>query len=266
MAAQKKDEKAAREARARLQQYEARKEAWEKKRKTRTRNAWIAGGVAFVLVAGAITWGVIAQNAGNTPEAGSSASPSASSSPAPTAKAPDPSVAEDRTWTGDITVNGVDLGIELEGQKAPQAVASFVSLTQQGFYNGLSCHRMVDTPGTSGEPGFQILQCGDPKGDGSGGPGYSFGPIENAPSDNIYPAGTLAMARVGNDANSNGSQFFIVFGDTKIPSDSAGGYTVLGKITSGLDKLNESVTTIPVGGADNSTPQQPIKLDSITVK
>lgn len=265
MAAQKKDDKAAREARARLQQYEARREAWEAKRRKRTRNAWIAAGTAFVLVAGAITWGVIAQNAQNAPEAG----PSSSATPSPeasTGQAPDASLAENRTWTGDMTINGVDLGIELDGEKAPKAVASFVSLTQKGFFNSLTCHRMVNTPGKDGAPGFQILQCGDPKGDGTGGPGYTFGPVENAPADNIYPEGTLAMARASDDGNSNGSQFFIVFGDTSIGSDKAGGYTVLGKITSGLDKLNESVTTIPVGGPQNSTPQEPIKLDSVTVK
>ncbi len=89
-----------------------------------------------------------------------------------------------------------------------------------------------------------------PGGTGGGGPGYSWGPIENAPTDDVYPAGTIAMARVGNDGASMGSQFFLVYEDSTIPSDSAGGYTVFGHITSGLDV----VTTI----ADAGTVDAPV--------
>jgi len=86
-----------------------------------------------------------------------------------------------------------------------------------------------------------VLQCGDPTAapnnpaNGTGGPDFRWGPIENAPEDDVYPAGTLAFARVGNDPNSQGSQFFLVYEDSVIPSDAAGGYTVIGRITSGLD-------------------------------
>ena len=79
-----------------------------------------------------------------------------------------------------------------------------------------------------------MLQCGDPNGDGTGGPGYTFGPIENVPKDGVYPAGTIAMANAG-QPDSQGSQFFIVYKDTTLPR---GGYTVFGQVTSGLDRAH----------------------------
>jgi peptidyl-prolyl cis-trans isomerase B (cyclophilin B) len=157
-------------------------------------------------------------------------------------------VAQNRVWTGTMTIDGIALGVELNGVAAPQAVASTISLAGSGFYDGTSCHRLTTS-------GIYVLQCGDPKGDGTGGPGYSYGPVENAPSDNVYPAGTLAMARQGGNASSMGSQFFIVYQDSMIPADAAGGYTVLGKITSGLDSLQTPV--ISQGTADGSTDGKP---------
>lgn len=171
---------------------------------------------------------------------------------------PDPALAEARTWTGTLSLNDVSLGIELDGAAAPQSTANFLSLAQNGFYKDLSCHRL-----TNG--GFFILQCGDPNGNGQGGPGYTWGPIENAPSDNTYPAGTIAMARVGNDPNSQGSQFFIVYEDTQIPSDSAGGYSVFGRVTSGLDQLVDLVSTGVEGGGSDGKPVTPISIGTIAL-
>ena len=95
--------------------------------------------------------------------------------------------------------------MELDGAKAPQTVASFLGLARSGYWNDSPCHRLVTS-------GIYVLQCGDPTGTGSGGPGYGFG-VENAPKDGQYPAGTLAMARTS-DPNSNGGQFFIVYKQT----------------------------------------------------
>jgi peptidyl-prolyl cis-trans isomerase B (cyclophilin B) len=160
-----------------------------------------------------------------------------------------------------MTVNDVPLGIELDGAAAPQGVANFVSLSQKGFYNGLKCHRLTTSPG------FGVLQRGDPNGDGSGGPGYSFGPIENAPADNVYPAGTIAMARQGGNGSSMGSQFFIVYEDTTIPSDAAGGYTVLGKVTSGLDALKSGVVAAGTeDGSADGKPAIPVTIGTIAVQ
>ena len=98
--------------------------------------------------------------------------------------------------------------MELDGTKAPQTVASFLGLARSGYWNDSPCHRLVTS-------GIFVLQCGDPTGTGSGGPGYGFG-VENAPKDDQFPAGTLAMARTS-DPNSNGGQFFIVYKQTELP-------------------------------------------------
>jgi peptidyl-prolyl cis-trans isomerase B (cyclophilin B) len=158
-----------------------------------------------------------------------------------------------------MQVGDAALELELDGVNAPQAVANFISLSRDGFFEGVSCHRLVTD-------GIYVLQCGDPSGNGSGGPGYNFGPIENAPADDSYVTGSLAMARVGGDGNSMGSQFFIVYQDSRIPSDAAGGYTVFGKITGGLDQLEPIISAGVQGGATDGPPAVETKLGAIEVR
>jgi peptidyl-prolyl cis-trans isomerase B (cyclophilin B) len=171
----------------------------------------------------------------------------------------DPSVAEDRTWT--VTLQAcsgdteADIVLELDGQAAPQAVASFVTLAQAGYFDGTGCHRLTTE-------GIFVLQCGDPTFTGSGGPGYNFGPIENAPEDDVYPAGTVAMARRGDDAQSMGSQFFLVYEESTIPSDTAGGYTVFGTITSGLDFV-QAVADAGTAGGSSVAPATPVTIEGV---
>lgn len=172
---------------------------------------------------------------------------------------PDIAIAESRVWTGSMNVGEATLELELDGVNAPQAVANFISLSQSGFYEGVSCHRLVTD-------GIYVLQCGDPDGTGSGGPGYNFGPIENAPADDSYVTGSLAMARVGGDGSSMGSQFFIVYQDSRIPSDDAGGYTIFGKITAGLDGLEPVITAGVEGGATDGPPALETLLSSIELR
>ena len=172
---------------------------------------------------------------------------------------PDIALAESRVWTGSMNVGEATLELELDGVNAPQAVANFVSLSQSGFYEGVSCHRLVTD-------GIYVLQCGDPDGTGGGGPGYNFGPIENAPADDSYVTGSLAMARVGGDGNSMGSQFFIVYQDSRIPSDAAGGYTIFGKITSGLDGLEPVISAGVEGGATDGPPALETLLSAIELR
>jgi len=174
-----------------------------------------------------------------------------------TDEVPDPALAEDRDWTGTIATNCGEIEITLDGGAAPQAVASFIELSNEGFYDNTACHRLTTA-------GIFVLQCGDPTGLGNGGPGYSYGPIENAPEDDMYPAGTLAMARLGGDGDSMGSQFFITYEDSQIPSDAAGGYTVLGQVTAGL----ETVVKIAEGGlaANGVAPQWPIAIEKVALQ
>jgi len=174
--------------------------------------------------------------------------------------APEASLSENREWTGEITFGDQTLDIALDGQAAPQAVATVVSLIGEGFYDATSCHRL-----TSGD--LNVVQCGDPLGFGFGGPGYTFGPVENAPSDDVYPAGTLAMARAADNGESMGSQFFIVYEDSTIPSDSAGGYTIIGSVTSRLDGfVEEFVTPGTMDGSQDGQPLTDIVIDSITIR
>ncbi|WP_020077472.1 peptidylprolyl isomerase [Cryocola sp. 340MFSha3.1] len=256
--APKQNDREARQARERLRAYQARQTVHEHKVKRRKRDNWVAGIAAIVIVALAVGTQLLYFSAGpGAAKASSSSSPSTSPS---AGGVPPKTLAEDRTWTGTMTINGVPLGVSLDGAAAPQAVSSTVSLVQKKFYDGLTCHRL-----TNG--GFYVLQCGDPKGDGTGGPGYEYGPIENAPADDVYKAGTIAMARQGNNAESQGSQFFIVYEDTKIPSDDAGGYTVIGSVTSGLDQLKAQVTDKGIeGGKTDGTPAVKTTIDSFTLQ
>ncbi|MBE1876754.1 peptidylprolyl isomerase [Myceligenerans pegani] len=173
---------------------------------------------------------------------------------------PDPGVAEDRTWTVTLhtcaTGTEQDITLELDGAAAPQAVASFVTLAGEGYFDGTGCHRLTTS-------GIYVLQCGDPTFTGTGGPGYEFGPIENAPEDDVYPAGTVAMARQGGNGESMGSQFFLVYEDSQIPSDEAGGYTVFGEITSGLDVVRAVADEGVADGATDGEPAGPVTIEGV---
>lgn len=182
--------------------------------------------------------------------------------PKPTPKplsAPAESFAENRIWTGSMSVANKPIEFELYGDKAPKAVANFVTLAKKGFFNTTGCHRLTTE-------NIYVLQCGDPAGDGTGGPGYNFGPVENAPSDNVYAGGVIAMARSANAANSMGSQFFIVYGSSFIPADSAGGYTVIGKVTKNLNSIRELAKLGTADGKSDGRPKNPIQLAAVTVK
>ncbi|MCF4121856.1 peptidylprolyl isomerase [Antribacter sp. KLBMP9083] len=237
--------------------YAAKREAkWAERlaaRRARRRRLWTI--VAFVSVVAVVGTIMIAALASSPDTSDDAAEPTT----APSADAytlPDPSFAEGRTWTAAMTTSAGDLTLELDGAAAPQAVASFVYLAQQGYFDGTQCHRL-----TTGS--IHVLQCGDPTATGSGGPGYTFGPVENAPADNVYPAGTIAMARVGNDGESMGSQFFLVYEDSTISPDSAGGYTVFGKITSGLDIVQAVADAGVTGGASDGAPVTPVTIEGV---
>lgn len=221
----------------------------------------IASAIAIVLaVSGQFAYfglgpgSVVAESA--SPEPSSSETASENSD-----QVPSPELSENRIWTGSLNINGSPLEFELDGTLAPQAVANFVSLAQQGFYEGNTCHRL-----TTKDYGIEVLQCGDPKGDGTGGPGYDWGPIENAPADDLYKEGVLAMARQGDAGSSMGSQFFIVYADSTIPSDSAGGYTVFGKVTSGLELVKAIAEKGTEDGSGNGRPLEPVTLTALAVE
>jgi len=258
------NDRQAREERARLRTYQARQEVHVRKHRRRIRDNVIAVIALVVVLALATAAQLFYFSSGpGTPVAEPTATPTPTATP-PAGEnqgdVPSADLAEDRTWTGTLTLNDIPLGIELDGAAAPQAVSSEISLIQSGFYDGTTCHRLTSE-------NIWVLQCGDPAGDGTGGPGYSYGPVENAPTDSVYPAGTIAMARQQQNAYSQGSQFFIVYEDTTLTPDEAGGYTVVGRVTSGLDQLKAGVTD--AGTADGGTdgaPAVPVTITGFTIQ
>lgn len=170
---------------------------------------------------------------------------------------PDKAAASGKTFEAEIQTNCGTITAELFGDKAPQTVASFIALSK-GYYTNTPCPRLVTS-------GIYVVQCGDPTGTSAGNPGYSFG-MENAPTDAKYPAGTLAMAR-GSDPSSNSGQFFFVYQDTEIVDPTGTGYSVFGKVTSGIDILRAVAAKGDDGtsSAGGGSPAQPIGIQKITV-
>jgi peptidyl-prolyl cis-trans isomerase B (cyclophilin B) len=136
-----------------------------------------------------------------------------------------------------------------------QTVNSFVFLAQQDYFNHTHCHRLTTS-------GLYVLQCGDPTGTGTGGPGYTF-PDEylNDPAiaGGTYPAGTVAMANSG--PNPNGSQFFLVYQASQLSA----AYTPFGTITSGLDILQHIAADGVSGGGTDGAPKDMVYINSVPV-
>jgi peptidyl-prolyl cis-trans isomerase B (cyclophilin B) len=160
-----------------------------------------------------------------------------------------------------VTSQG-NIGLLLANNESPCTVNSFVSLAQQKFFDDTQCHRL------SASPTLSVLQCGDPKGDGTGGPGYQF--ANEYPSDQykpedpalhepvVYPRGTLAMANAG--PNTNGSQFFMVYKDSQLPPE----YTVFGTIQQdGLATLDKIAKGGVVGGGQDGAPVTKVTIKSV---
>ena len=266
MAASKNNEREAREARERLRRYNARQTVHQQQVTRRKRDNLFAIGAVVVVAALATVAQLFYFNGGPgtpTPAPSASASAEAETDTPQTniGDVPDPSLAEGRDWTGEMTLNDVQLGVTLNGALAPQAVASFVASVQSGYYIDKTCHRLVSSDSA------KLLQCGSVDGTGATDPSYSFGPIENAAVGGIYPTASLAMARAGGDGYSNGRQFFIVLSDSALPDDAAGGYTVFGTITSGLDQLIAQVADAGVvGGTTDGAPVVPTTIKALTIQ
>jgi peptidyl-prolyl cis-trans isomerase B (cyclophilin B) len=260
VAASKNTQREAREARERLRRYNARQSVHEHQLSRRKRDNVFAVGILVVVAALATVTQIFYFNGGpGTPVATPSASASADAGHN-VGDVPSPSLAKDKVWTGTLTLNGTALGISLDGAAAPQAVSSFLDSAARDYYTGKTCHRLVTSP-TAG-----LIQCGSVDGTGATDPTYSFGPIENSGVDGVYPAGTIAIARAGNNAFSQGRQFFIVVADAKLPDDTAGGYSIIGRVTSGLDNLKGSITNAGTSnGSTDGPPLIPTTITSLTI-
>ena len=144
--------------------------------------------------------------------------------PKPTAR-----LSSGHSYTAIVLTSCGNFAIALDVKKAPKTASSFAYLARGGFYNGLTFHRIV--------PGF-VIQGGDPRGNGQGGPGYSV--VEAPPSSTKYTRGVVAMAKTEiQDPGTSGSQFFIVLGpDAQLPAD----YALVGKVSAGLNVVDRIAT------------------------
>ncbi|SDQ57695.1 peptidylprolyl isomerase [Microbacterium sp. cf332] len=144
-----------------------------------------------------------------------------------------------------------DIPMTLDADRTPCTVGSFVSLAEQGYYDDSPCHRLTTS-------GIFVLQCGDPSGTGRGGPGYRYG--DELDGSETYPAGTVAMANAG--ADTNGSQFFLVYEDTPLPPS----YTVFGQLDeAGLAVVREVAAAGAEGGAPDGAPATAVTITGISL-
>ncbi len=155
------------------------------------------------------------------------------------------------TATVAVSTNRGPLTFTLDRAAAPCTVESFVSLVQQKFYDGTPCHRLTTA-------GIFVLQCGDPTGTGTGGPGYTI-PDEVTGAEK-YSTGVLAMANTG-QPNSGGSQFFIVYADSQLPPQ----YTVFGTVSAGMDVVKAVAAKGAAGGSGDGKPNLPVQITSMKV-
>ncbi len=149
-----------------------------------------------------------------------------------------------------IATSAGDLAVTLDADATPCTVNIFLSLAKQAYFDGTSCHRLTTQ-------GIFVLQCGDPTGTGTGGPGYSF--ADELSGSETYPAGTLAMANAG--PNTNGSQFFVVYADTQLPPS----YTVFGHLDeAGTQIVARIAAEGTASGASDGTPKKPVTITGVT--
>ncbi|MFC9957923.1 peptidylprolyl isomerase [Streptomyces nigra] len=245
------------------------------RRKARVRNSVIASVLAVVVIGSVAlyTTDVFKGDDDTKQNAGAEVTPSAS---APS-KAPDPcekpaegkvktatwkkepelTVDKSAKYTMKLATTCGDIDIALKASAAPHTVNSFDFLAGKGYFDHSKCHRLTTN-------GIYVLQCGDPTGTGTGGPGYTI-PDENLKDKslkaNTYPAGTVAMANTG-QKHTGGSQFFLVYQDSQLPPS----YTPFGTVSeSGMKVLKKIADAGESTGAGDGAPNATVVIDKATV-
>ncbi|MBU7599967.1 peptidylprolyl isomerase [Streptomyces sp. P38-E01] len=251
-------------------------------RRRKVRNASVAAVLAMVL-AGSVVWAGVSAFTGTSDPA----DPAATGDGGEEREAKDPcekpaggepngkqwdkepkaTVDEDASYRMKLATTCGDIELTLDAEKAPRTVNSFNFLAGEGYFDHTRCHRLVDQ-------GIHVLQCGDPTGTGQGGPGYTI-PDENldAPEvqDDVYPAGTVAMANTYNaqqdeGRDTGGSQFFLVYEDSPLPPD----YTPFGTIGKGGKGMDVLRKIAEAGSYDNeeisaTSPNATVVINKATV-
>jgi cyclophilin family peptidyl-prolyl cis-trans isomerase len=165
-------------------------------------------------------------------------------------KAPPLCVAATKNYTAEINTSKGLMVVALDVRNATKTVNNFVVLARYKYFEGIAFHRII--------PGF-VIQGGDPQQTGSGGPGYKF--EDELPKAGSYKVGSLAMANSG--ANTNGSQFFIVSGDTgtSLPPQ----YSLFGQVTQGLEVV-KALEDVGIAGTQDGKPSEVVKILTVTIK
>jgi len=261
----------------------ARKREQERMRRKRERRmrqvrTWSSGVIALAVVVALVI--IFYPSGKKTPTAATTPTPTPTPTPSgvactgPTPPTPHPKtyskypptvVSQSKKYQVTMVTSCGTIHMTLDPNLAPKAVNSFVFLIQQGFYNGLTFHRIEEAAP------FQLVQGGDPKGDGTGSPGYEFTiekPTPSATSQYVRPGtsggatylkGVVAMANSGGTAT-NGSQFFIDASDLSLPAD----YTVMGKVDDASLAVLAKMIAVPV--VNQNSPQPKVYIISATVK
>jgi cyclophilin family peptidyl-prolyl cis-trans isomerase len=209
----------------------------------------------FAVVAIAVVAAILISRSGGSGDSSTTASSGGCKeveAPAPkkvSLKAPPQTVKKGEKLTAAVETSCGSFDIALDSSKAPKTVNSFVYLSDKGFYNDLTFHRIA--------PGF-VIQGGDPLGTGLGGPGYTV--VEKPPANLSYTKGTVAMAKSSADPpGSSGSQFFIVTGaDAGLPPE----YALVGKVSQGLDVVEQ----IGKLGTPAEKPKQTVLIEKINIE
>ncbi|WP_069173269.1 peptidylprolyl isomerase [Streptomyces griseus] len=249
-------------AREKFERQQQRRE--EARRRTRRLAVIIASSVAVVAVIGAGAYvSLDGDDGGDKKTADAAASPSASPSPSES-EVPEPAMKIDKkaAYAMSLKTSQGDIAIEMDAAKTPHTTNSFKSLADKGYFDGTKCHRLTTQ-------GIYVLQCGDPKGDGTGGPGYTI-PDENLTAlgkpggdgSVTYPAGTVAMANTG-QPGTGGSQFFLVYKDTQLPPT----YTPFGTMDeAGLKAVKKIAEAGVTGGAADGAPKKTVTVEKAAVE
>ena len=210
---------------------------------TKKSTVYVALITALAIIIGSVILGLGGQTTPQepTPEA------------APAVELPNAGITESNKATISFTTNQGEIVIETTPALAPLTVNAIAALAQKNYFDNTICHRLTTE-------GIFVLQCGDPTGTGTGGPGFNI-PDENLPEavENNYPAGTVAMANAG--PGTSGSQFFLVYQDTTLGPD----YTIWGSITSGLDILQTIASAGVVDGGADGAPLTGVTIESTKV-
>ncbi|MEU9094539.1 peptidylprolyl isomerase [Streptomyces sp. NPDC048428] len=251
-------------AREKFERQQQRRE--DARRRTRRLTVVIASAVAVVAVIGGATYFATSGDDDKDTKADAAASQSPSAAPSPSASektVPEPAMKIDKTakYTMSLKTSQGDISFAMDAAKTPHTTNSFKSLADKKYFDGTKCHRLTTQ-------GIFVLQCGDPKGDGTGGPGYTI-PDENlaalgkagADGTVTYPAGTVAMANTS-QPHTGGSQFFLVYKDSKLPPS----YTPFGTMDADSLKAVEAIGKAGVaGGAADGAPTKAVNISKAAV-